>query len=135
MFKREEKKFLKQDIETIIGPSVKLEGDFIGEGDVIVEGIVNGNIKTNKYLRIGENAVINAEVEAGDAYIAGTVNGNIKIQNKLEIISSAKIKGNIETSLISIETGAIINGHCQMKGEDIEKISKKKAEETEKPVL
>lgn len=129
MFKSDDsKKLLKQDIETIIGPSVKLDGDFIGDGDIIVEGIVNGNIKTKKYLRIGENAVINAEIEAGDAYIAGIVNGNIKTQNKLEITNTAKIKGNIETSLLSIETGAIINGNCQMKTSETEKSPKKKEE-------
>ena len=116
MFKSDDsKKLSKQVIETIIGPSVKLDGDFLGEGDVVVEGIVNGNIKTKKYLRIEESAQINAEIEAEDAFIAGIVNGNLKVQNKLEITSTAKIKGDIETSLISVETGAIINGKCQMK--------------------
>lgn len=115
MFKTDDpKKNIKQDIETIIGQTVKLDGDFVGEGDVIVEGVVNGNLKTDKFLRVGENAQINAEIEADNAFIAGVINGNIKIKNKLEITSSAKIKGDIETSLISIESGAILNGKCQM---------------------
>lgn len=117
MFKSDEsKKILKQDIETIIGPTVKLDGDFIGQGDIIVEGIVNGNIKTKKYLRIDENAEINAEIEAGDAYISGVVNGNIKVIGKLEITGTAKVKGDIETSIISVESGALINGKLEMKG-------------------
>lgn len=135
MFKSEEsKKNIKGDIETIIGQTVKLEGDFVGEGDVIVEGIVNGNLKTGKFLRVGENAQINAEIEAGDAYIAGAINGNIKIKNKLEITSTAKIKGDIETSLISVEIGALINGKCQMNtGKVEEKIKPPKI--SEKPDL
>jgi cytoskeletal protein CcmA (bactofilin family) len=126
MFKTDEsKKNIKHDIETIIGQTVKLDGDFTGEGDVIVEGIVNGNLKTDKFLRVGENAQINAEIEANDAFIAGIVNGNIKIKNKLEITSTAKIKGDIETSLISVESGASINGKCQVTTEKInEKNSK-----------
>jgi len=130
MFKSDEsKKFLKQDIETIIGPTVKLDGDFIGEGDIIVEGIVNGNIKTKKYLRIGENAQINAEIEANDAFIAGVVNGNMKITGKLEITATAKIKGDIEASLISVESGALINGKLQMKtGEETSHGKVKKGE-------
>ena len=36
MFKSEPLKTNK-NIETIIGPSVKVEGDFIGEGDIIVD--------------------------------------------------------------------------------------------------
>lgn len=131
MFKNDEsKKLSKQDIETIIGQSVKLDGDFVGEGDIIVEGIVNGNIKTKKYLRIAENAQINAEIEAGDAFIAGIVDGNIHIENKLEITNTAKITGDIVTSLISVETGAIINGKCQMK-QDNGKINHKKTKEVD----
>jgi cytoskeletal protein CcmA (bactofilin family) len=132
MFKNDDqKKNMKQDIETIIGQSVKLDGDFVGEGDIIVEGIVNGNIKTKKYLRIGEFAQINAEIEAGDAFIAGVVNGNIKVDNKLEITSTAKIKGDLETSLLSVETGALINGKCQMKESKL----RQNDSEVEKPQL
>jgi len=121
MFKSEENKRLnKDDIETIIGHTVKLEGDFVGDGDVIVEGIVNGNIATNKFLRVGENAQINAEISAQNAFISGEVNGNLKISNKLEVTSTAKIKGDIEAAQISIETGAIFNGKCQMSSATIE---------------
>jgi len=100
--------------ETIIGPSIKVKGNFHGEGNMIIEGIVDGSVKTNGFLLVGEKAKITANVVAKDAKIGGEVSGNIKIKGFLEILATAKIFGDIETNLISIEKGAIINGHCGM---------------------
>jgi len=136
MFKNDDgKKNLRQDIETIIGHSVKLDGDFVSEGDIVVEGMVNGNVKTKNFLRIGEKAVINAEIEAGNAFIAGTINGNLKIISNLEITATAKIKGDIKTSLISIENGALINGKIEMKEENEPKNFKAKNINSEQPEI
>jgi cytoskeletal protein CcmA (bactofilin family) len=113
MFKAESTKTVK-DIETIIGPSVKVEGDFFGEGDVVVEGIVTGNLKTKNNLKIMEGAKIQAEIEAKNAFVAGEVSGNISVQNDLELTASAKVKGDITANLLSIERGALINGKITM---------------------
>ncbi|MFA6304652.1 MAG: polymer-forming cytoskeletal protein [Patescibacteria group bacterium] len=115
MFKDEPNKQNK-NAETIIGPSVKVEGDFIGDGNVIVEGIVVGNLKTKDHLTVGAEAKIQAEVEASSAHIAGEVSGNISVTGEIVLTSSAKIKGDISASSISIERGAQINGRVNMGG-------------------
>jgi len=103
-----------KEIETIIGPSVKVEGNFFGEGNVVVGGMVNGSLKTNHNLRVEKEAKIKAEVEAANLYLAGEIRGNVKIGEKTELTSTAKIIGNLETKLLSVEAGAIINGKCLM---------------------
>lgn len=113
MFNSDNKTSIK-DAETIIGPSIKVKGNFHGEGNIIIEGLVEGSIKTDKFLLIGNRSKITATVVAKDAKIGGEVTGNIKIHGYLEITSSAKIIGDIEAEKISIEKGAIINGHCSM---------------------
>lgn len=114
MFTKENKKIDIKDAETVIGPSIRVKGNFHGEGDIVIEGKVEGSVKTNNYLLVGNKAKIVAEVEAGNAQIGGEITGNIKIKGYLEITSSAKIYGDIETSEISIEKGAILNGKCLM---------------------
>lgn len=104
----------RQNIETIIGPSVKVEGEFVGDGDVIVEGIVVGTLKTKNHLRIGENAKVQAEVEAGSAYIAGEVNGNISCEGEIDMKTSSKVHGDLSCSAITIEKGAVFNGRISM---------------------
>lgn len=100
------------EVETVIGPSVQVEGNFVANGDIIIEGTVSGSIKTARNLRIGENARIFASVSAANAIIAGEVQGNIKIQETLELTESAKLFGDIRTKVINVATGASMHGKC-----------------------
>lgn len=117
MFKKDSSELKPKEAETIIGPSVKVKGNFHGQGDMIIEGIVDGSIKTKSNLYVGDKAKITASVEAKEAHIAGEIKGNIKVKGYLEIKSSAKILGDIEASLLSIGRGARLNGNCTMNGE------------------
>ncbi|MBU4360892.1 polymer-forming cytoskeletal protein [Patescibacteria group bacterium] len=103
-----------KDVETIIGPSVRVEGEFKADGNVIIEGQVIGGFKTKKNLRAGEGSKIKANIEAENAWIAGEVKGNLIIKNHLELSPNAKIKGNIEAQILTMETGAQITGNIKM---------------------
>jgi len=102
--------------ETFIGPSVKLEGSFDADGDIVVEGILTGNITTRGDVRVGSQAVIDAQIAAKNAHIAGKVKGNLTVEGSLKLASTATIHGDIKTSSISIEEGATINGKINMGG-------------------
>jgi cytoskeletal protein CcmA (bactofilin family) len=114
MFKKPEEEILIKEAETIIGPSIKVKGDFHGDGNIVIEGVLEGGVKTSKDLFVGNKAIIKAEIEAKNAKIGGNITGNLKINNYTEITSQAKIFGNIETQTISIERGAVINGKITM---------------------
>jgi len=114
MFNKEGQNEKIKQAETIIGPSIKVKGNFHGQGNIIIEGIVEGNVKTNGFLLVGNKAKITASIEAADAKIGGEIQGNIKVKGYLEIKSSAKIQGDIEAAEISIEKGTIFNGKCTM---------------------
>jgi len=103
-----------QETDTIIGPSVKVEGDFVTEGNIIVEGTICGTIKTSQNLKVGPGAKIFANVIAENALIAGEVQGNLNVSGKLELTATAKIFGDIKTATISVASGAIMNGKCSM---------------------
>ncbi|MDD4271248.1 MAG: polymer-forming cytoskeletal protein [Patescibacteria group bacterium] len=127
MFNKQDQGEVFNDFETVIGPSVKVKGDFNGQGNIIVEGMVDGSLKTNGNLEVGKTAKITANVEAKEAKIGGQVAGNVKIKGFLEITATAKISGDIETSGLSIERGAVFNGNCLMATglEEIKKINNK----------
>lgn len=114
MFGKKQSDQISDTVETVIGPSVKVEGDFIGEGDIIIEGTIVGNLRTNHNLRVGPQAVVEAEVKAANAFVAGRVDGNLEIDGALELASGAKINGDIICDSISVEAGASINGRVQM---------------------
>lgn len=103
-----------KEVETIIGPTVKVEGDFASKGNVTVEGMVSGTLKTDKDLKIGAGAKVSASVSATNAFIAGEVKGNVKVGGKLELTDTSKIYGDVEAKIITMAAGAVLNGKCSM---------------------
>lgn len=128
MFNKPSQGGTSSEFETVIGPSVKVKGDFNAQGNIIVEGTVDGNLKTAGNLEVGEKAKVTANVEAREAKIGGQVKGNVKIKGFLEVTAAAKIFGDIEAASLSIERGATFNGKCVMPSgiEDIKKTTKDK---------
>ncbi|MFH0780320.1 MAG: polymer-forming cytoskeletal protein [Parcubacteria group bacterium] len=100
--------------DTVIGNSIKIEGDMVSNGSIVVEGEVIGSLKTEKNLTVGEKAKIVADVSAKEAFISGKVQGNIKVQDKLELAASAEVNGDISASVLKIDAGAVFNGKCSM---------------------
>ncbi len=106
----------RDEVETVVGPSVNVEGDFASEGNIIVKGTVSGSVATSKFLLVEQGAKIIANVRAGSAKISGEVKGNMKIKESLELTSTAKVLGDIEARVLVIEAGAILYGKVTMPG-------------------
>lgn len=102
----------REGVETIIGPSVKIEGNFVCQGGIVIEGEVKGIVATQGFLEVGDRAVVVADVTAKEAKVGGEIRGNIKIEGYLEVTASAKISGDIEAGTLSIARGAAIKGKC-----------------------
>lgn len=104
------------EVETVVGPSVNVEGDFASEGNIIVKGTVAGSVHTSRFLSVEMGAKIMANVRAGSAKIAGEVKGNLKVRESLELTSTARVMGDIEVKVLSIEPGALLFGKVTMPG-------------------
>jgi cytoskeletal protein CcmA (bactofilin family) len=102
------------EADTIIGPSVQVEGDLLSQGNIHIEGAVNGSIETTANLTIGEGAHITANVKAANAYIAGQLKGNLVVQEKLELATTSRIEGDVMAKILVITEGAQLDGRCQM---------------------
>ena len=105
--------------ETIIAHGVRVEGEFVSQGNVVSEGDVQGSIQTAGDLRIGEEAKITADVTAANAVVAGEVRGNIQISGKLELLPSSKIIGDVTADVLSVGAGAQVNGRVTMDGRPV----------------
>jgi cytoskeletal protein CcmA (bactofilin family) len=107
---------LNTPAETVVGPSVKIQGDLNSEGNIRIEGQVSGKVKTTENVYVGEGAKITADIIAGNAIIAGEVLGNIKIGSNLVLQATAHINGDISCAVLRVEDGAQFTGKCSMGG-------------------
>jgi cytoskeletal protein CcmA (bactofilin family) len=131
MFSKENKPESFREAETIIGESIRVKGNFQGQGNIVIEGYLEGSVKTEANLLIGDQAKIVANIEAKDAIINGEIKGNIKSKSYLSIGKTAKIFGDIQYGELSIERGAVINGQLLMINDDHKRGENKKQADEE----
>lgn len=98
--------------QTVIGPTVKVEGSFHSDDNILIDGQVVGTVKTSKDLTVGPDSRIEADVTAENMHISGEVKGNLHASGTITLTSSARVYGDVETSIISVETGAVLQGRC-----------------------
>lgn len=102
--------------ETVVGPSVKIQGDLKSEGNIRIEGQVNGKINTSQSVFVNQGAKITADVSASNAIVGGEIQGNLKVASHLVLQATAKIIGDIACSVLRVEDGAQFSGKCAMNG-------------------
>lgn len=124
MFEKQKSEGVKAEgAETIVGTSVKLKGNLKSDGDIIIDGIVTGELKTKGSVIIGKNANIIANIKAKDVIISGAVQGNIEAIDRLEITETGRVVGDISSNVLSIAAGALFSGSSKMNDSHREVIS------------
>ena len=108
----------ENEIDTILAEDIDFHGVISFDKELMIKGKVTGEIKASGNLFIDNKAQINAKVEADVITSKGRIVGNIYANKKVALYSTAIIEGNVSTPEIEIESGAKINGHCNMRQED-----------------
>ena len=93
---------------SIICVDVVIVGSLHGDGDIQIDGRVEGNIRAAT-LMIGESSRIDGEIQAECVTVRGTVNGSIRAQEVM-LAASSHIEGDVWHTKLEVESGAVING-------------------------
>lgn len=127
--------FNPQEIN-ILNSGTSISGNVTSEGDLRVDGSVEGNIHVKTKLVLGPSSAVKGNIIAQNCDISGTVNGNITVSELLVIKATAKINGDIQSSKLVIEAGATFNGKSAMQPVGSNQTNKfQKPIETKPPVL
>jgi cytoskeletal protein CcmA (bactofilin family) len=130
--KREDGVITNAVAETIVGTTVKLKGTLRSDGDITIDGSVNGEIKTKGTVNIGPNANIIASVKAKRITVAGIIQGNVEATERLTISETGRIYGDVTANILSISPGAVFTGKSMMmeklKHEEIEPVREEEPE-------
>lgn len=112
-------------VNTIVGKDASFEGIIDFKGSIRIDGKIEGKINsTDGTVIVGEQAMVKADLNVGIAIIRGEVVGKIEAKDRIEVYPPGRIEGDILAPIISIDTGVIFNGHCEMTARTIS--SKKK---------
>jgi cytoskeletal protein CcmA (bactofilin family) len=94
-----------------IGSTARIRGRIHGDGDLIVEGQVEGAVALRGDLTIAEGAMVSSEgIEATSVTIAGALDGDTLASGAVRLAASARVRGNIRATAIVIDDGARFSG-------------------------
>lgn len=97
---------------SILGPDLAITGDLAAEGEMHIDGNVQGNIRADK-LTVGEHAHVVGDICVREIIVQGEVRGAISASN-VQIAKTAKVRGDIVWhSTLGVETGAYFDGQCK----------------------
>lgn len=91
-----------------------VRGDLEGEGDLLVEGRVEGRLKTRAVLSIEPGAHVEAEIEAARVRIAGVVIGTVVAGQSIAIEKGAVVQGTLRAPALAIADGAVVRCRMEM---------------------
>ena len=96
--------------QLIVGKNIKLTGAIDICESLVVEGTLEANLSSAKYLDIiyGGSFTGNAEVE--EAHISGFFDGELTVTGILYVYETGVIKGKVNYANLVVEKGGVLKG-------------------------
>lgn len=102
---------MKSKAPSILSADLTIKGSISSEGEVQLDGLVEGDVRAGS-LSIGEEATVKGEVVAESVVIRGRVEGSVRAR-QVQLAATARIEGDIIHATLAVESGAYFDGHCR----------------------
>jgi len=100
----------------VIAQGTSITGKFAATEDVRLDGTIEGDVKCDKRLVMGETGEVKGTIQAADAIIMGKIDGELIVSNTIHLKSTARIDGIIKGKSMTVDDGARYSGECHVGG-------------------
>jgi len=101
----------KGGVPSIISADLRITGNLKSDGDIQVDGHVEGDIDSAT-LTVGEGAHVKGHISCESVRVCGTVDGAVKAKSVV-MAKTARVIGDIIHDSLAIEAGAFIEGNIK----------------------
>jgi len=102
------------NVKNTLGADVEVKGTIKFQGDMTIDGKVEGEITSPGTLTVGENAEIRGEIKTKSVTVLGKVHGNIIVEERCELKTRAVLMGDLKAARLMIEEGATFVGKSEV---------------------
>lgn len=99
---------------TFLSRGAAFQGVVKFEGTVRIDGTLDGEVSAPGSMIVGEQGIIKGMVSVGSISVNGKVYASVIASKKIEIGPSGMVVGAIQTPCLTIESGGIYQGECDM---------------------
>ena len=100
-----------KEYPTVLGPDANFKGEMSFEKGLRLMGRFEGKMNTPGRLHIAKEARMQADVDCGALIVEGDVKGNLSANDRIELKSTARYEGDLRASKLTVDEGAVFNGH------------------------
>ena len=109
----------QSNVSAFIGHGVEFKGVIKYQGNVRIDGQLDGEVHANGTLYLGEQAVLTAKITAQAVISKGQITGDITAREKVQLLAPAVVDGSVQTPSLLMEEGVIFNGTLEMNSSPI----------------
>jgi cytoskeletal protein CcmA (bactofilin family) len=96
--------------EARIGAGARVVGRVSGDGNLVVEGHVEGEISVRGDLTIDAGASVVSNVDAHAVVVSGSLDGDVNASGTVVVRAGAKVKGDLHGTEVTLDEGAEFAG-------------------------
>ena len=96
---------------TVIGQGSKVVGRVTGEGDLEINGHVEGDVEVDGDVTVGESGLVGSNVRARRLVEHGAVKGDLVGIDAVVLEAGARVVGDLRAPRVAIASGALVLGH------------------------
>lgn len=110
----------RDEINAFLGTGTNYNGKLHFQGAVRIDGNFNGEIQSDGTLVVGQEALVDGQIQVGQLVLSGNIRGDVEASEKVVLHRTANLQGNIRTPSLVVEEGAVLEGSLNMgKGEHV----------------
>lgn len=102
------------NVAAFIGHGVEFKGIITYQGNVRIDGHLDGEVHAKGTLYLGEQAVLTGKITAQAVISKGHITGDITTEDKVQLLAPAVLDGSIMTPSLLMEEGVTFNGTIEM---------------------
>lgn len=96
---------------TTIASGATIQGSLTATGDVVVDGVVNGDVRSGS-VTVGRDGEVNGAIRAETATIRGKVTGDVQART-IQLAGTGSIEGDLTHAVLVIEEGGVFEGRSR----------------------
>lgn len=99
-----------------LAAGTEVKGDITTQGDIRIDGKVEGSITSKGKLVVGNTGVIEGEINCVTGNVSGSIRGVVHVSEMLKVQATGKLSGEITYGKLSVEPGAELEGKLAISG-------------------